>query len=454
MMSETGTRTAHLYPPGPDEPCSPTQDLLSWMSKCFKRYGNIYRASVYGSDVYVISTPEYAEHVLRKNWQNYKKGLAIKRIAWLLGNGLMVSEGEFWKHQRRMIQPAFRHNAIGAFSHVITAANVALLERWKQAAREKKSVNATRDISRMVAESVLSAIFGADYEYVRPHFSILTDESARNLEFAKEFRSLGEIVSRVAAERRKKNIRSADMLGMLMEARDRDSGQIMPDRQLVNETMTLIVAGHETTASTLNWIWYLLSQHPEVEEKLWRELDNVPASELPDLNDLGRFSYTRRIIEEALRLYPPGWLMTRRALKDDYLGDYFVPAGTEVYISTYHIQRHRKLWEAADSFRPDRFGPDFLQERHPPTMLPFSVGPRNCIGEIFARLEMQIHLVMIARQLRLGYDEEKPPELEAAVNLRSKHDFVMTPEIRASANGYETRRRGPETRAMSSGGGA
>jgi cytochrome P450 len=436
MMSETYTRTAYLYPPGPDEPYSPTQDLLSWMSNYFKRYGNIYKASVYGSSVYMISAPDYAEHVLRKNWQNYKKGMAIKRIAWLLGNGLMVSEGEFWKRQRRMIQPAFRHNAIGALSHVITAANVALLERWKEAAREKKSVNATRDISRMVAESVLMAIFGVDYEHVRPHFSILTDESARNLQFAEEFRSLGKIVSRVAAERRKKNIKSTDILGMLMEARDRDSGQIMPDRQLVNETMTLIVAGHETTASTLNWVWYLLSQHPEVEEKLWRELNDVHASELPDLND-GRFTYTRHILDEALRLYPPGWLMTRRALKDDYLGDYFVPAGTEIYISTYHIQRHPELWEAADCFRPDRFGPDFSQERHPPTMLPFSVGPRNCIGEIFARLEMQIHLMMIAKQLRLGYEGKKPPELDAAVNLRSKYDFVMIPELRASANGYE-----------------
>jgi len=405
------------------------------MNDHFRRYGQIYRASIYGSVAYVISAPEYAEQVLRKNWQNYRKGWAIKRIALLLGRGLMVSEGDFWKRQRRMIQPVFRHNAIGSLSHVITAANLALLERWKQAAREKKSVNVTRDISSMVAESVLMAIFGDDYEHVRSHFSILTDESARNLQFAEEFRSLGKIVSRVAADRRKKNIKSTDMLGMLMEARDRDSGQIMPDHQLVNETMTLIVAGHETTASTLNWVWYLLSQHPTVEQRLWRELSNERRSELPDLPDLsdrGRFTYARHIIEEALRLYPPGWLMTRRALKDDYLGNYFVAAGTEIYISTYHIQRNSELWDAADCFCPDRFGADFSQERHLPAMLPFSIGPRNCIGEIFARLEMQIHLVMIARQLRLVFNDATEPELEAAVNLRSKHDFIMIPEVRAS----------------------
>ena len=429
-MSGRNTRTAHLYPPGPAEPYSTTRDLLSWMNNNFMRYGNIYKASLYGSSVYVVSTPEYAEHVLRKNWQNYKKGLAIKRIAWLLGNGLMVSEGKFWKNQRRMIQPAFRHNAIDALTHVITAANAALLKRWKRAAHEKKSVNVTRDISLMIVESVLTAIFGVDCEHVLPHFNILTDESARNLQFAEKFRSLGTIINWVATERRIKNIKFNDILGMLLEARDRDSGRVMPDHQLVNEIMTLIVAGHETTASTLSWVWYLLSQHPEVEEKLSRELNDLHTSELGDLNDLGKFTYTRHVLDETLRLYPPGWLMTRRALKDDQLGDYFVPAGTEIYISVYNIQRHPELWEAPECFRPDRFDPDILQERHPLTMLPFSVGPRNCIGEIFARVEMQIHLMMVAKQLRLGYDERKAPELDAGVNLRSKYDFTMIPEIK------------------------
>jgi cytochrome P450 len=433
VMSETNAGTAQLHPPGPDEPYSPTQDLLGWMNGHFERYGDIYKASIYGSNVYVINAPEYAEHVLRRNWQNYRKGMAIKRIGWLLGNGLMVSEGEFWKRQRRMIQPAFRHNAIAALSHGITAANVALLEGWKQAAQEKKSVNATHDISHMVADTVLTAIFGVDCEQVRSHFDILTDEYMRDLQFAEKFRSLGKIVSQVAAERRKRNMESADILGMLMAARDRDSGQTMPDRQLVNEIMTLIVAGHETTASTLNWIWYLLSRHPEVEKKLWKELDEVHAGELRDLDDFRKFTYTQHIINEAMRLYPPGWLMTRRALKDDHLGRYFVPAGTEIYISAYNIQRHPGLWEAADCFHPDRFA-DVSRERQPVTMLPFSVGPRNCVGESFARLEMQIHLITIAKHLRLSYHENKPPELDAGVNLRSKHDFVMAPEIRSSGH--------------------
>ncbi len=148
-----------------------------------------------------------------------------------------------------------------------------------------------------------------------------------------------------------------------MEARDRESGQVMPDGQLVSEIMTLVVAGHETTASTLNWAWYLLSQNPEIEKKLSRELNDLDGSEFSQLPDLPKFPYTRQVIDEAMRLYPPGWLMTRRALKDDQIGKYFVPAGTEIYISPYLIQRHPALWEEPDRFNPDRFDAAQLHDR-------------------------------------------------------------------------------------------
>jgi cytochrome P450 len=421
-------------PPGPTEKYSTTQELLSWMGDQFKRFGNTYKASIYGTNVYVVRDPQYAQHVLRENWQNYTKGQAIKRVALLLGNGLMVSEGEFWKTQRRMIQPAFHRKAIGALAKVITTSNLALLRRWQQAAHKKVSVNVTGDVSRMALEVMLISIFGANYEQVAPHFNILSEESARNMEFARVFGSLGKIVLQLAAQRRKEKIMSTDILGMLMEARDQRSGQAMPDRQLVNEIKTLIVAGHETTASTLNWTWYLLSQHPEVEEKLSSELDNLLGSKIPNVDDLPKLAYTRKVIDETLRLYPAGWLLTRRALKDDQLGDYFVPAGTEIYISPYFIHRHPDLWEDPDRFNPDRFAPEHSQGRPPLAMLPFSTGPRNCIGEFFARIEMQVHLLTIAKQLRLRFVERTQPELDVGVNLRSKHDFIMNPELKALAD--------------------
>lgn len=418
-------------PAGPAEKYNTSQNLLSWIGDHFEQFGDIYKASVYGTDVYVVNEPQYAHYILRENWQNYRKGQAIKRVGLLLGNGLMVSEGEFWKRQRRMIQPAFHHEAIGALTDVMTAANLALLKKWKIAAQEKGSVNVTRDISLMVLKVTLTSIFGRDYEQVAGHFSILSDESVRNLQFAQAFRSLGKIIIQVAAQRRKESVTFTDILGMLMEARDRETGQVMPDRQLVSEILTLIVAGHETTASTLNWTWYLLSQNAEVEERLSRELSNLLESRFPELCDGPKFMYTRQVIDEAMRLYPPGWLMTRKALRDDHLGDYFVPAGTEIYISPYYLQRHPAFWDDPDRFNPDRFGPDQLRDKRAIAMLPFSAGPRKCIGEEFARIEMQIHLTTIARQLRLRCTEEKPPELDAGVNLRSKYDFVMTPEVNA-----------------------
>jgi cytochrome P450 len=216
-----------------------------------------------------------------------------------------------------------------------------------------------------------------------------------------------------------------------VQTRDPQSGQLMQDRQLINEILTLIVAGHETTASTLNWTWYLISQHPEVEERLSNELNDL--TNLPELADLPRFPYARQIIEETMRLYPAGWLMTRKALRDDQLGDYFVPAGTEIYVSPYFIQRHPDLWEDPDRFNPDRFGPDNSRSRHRLAKIPFSAGPRNCIGESLARLEMQMHLLIIAKRLRLRYVQSRPLQLDAGVNLRSRYDFIMYPEVKCPA---------------------
>jgi cytochrome P450 len=421
--------TKHI-PPGPIAAYHTDQELLQWLREQFTRFGDIYSASIYGTKAYVINAPDYVEHVLLKNWQNYVKGQAIKRVALLLGKGLMVSEGDFWISQRRMIQPAFHRKVIGSLTGIIFAANRGLLAEWERAARQSTPVNVTRDLSRTVLEVVLRAIFGDDYAEAAPHFNMLSEQPERSLEFADAFRPLANIVIKLAVHRRAANRDSADILGLLMQARDREGGQVMPDRQLAKEIMTLVVAGHETTASVLNWTWYLLSQHPQAEEKLSRELRDSLEGELPVLDELPRFAYTRQVIEEAMRLYPPGWLMTRKALKDDQLGNYFVPAGTEIYISPYLIQRHPALWDEPDRFDPERFAPEPSQRRPPLAMLPFSAGPRNCIGEFFARIEMQIHLMIVAQRLRLRYEEIHPPELAGGVNLLSRHDFIMTPELK------------------------
>ena len=416
-------------PNGPTGVFDCEQDLFVWIEANFKKYGDLYRATVFGKDVYVASSPEYAQHVLRSNWENYRKGQAIKRVAILLGKGLMVSEGEFWRNQRRIIQPAFHRNAVAGLYEVMKAANLALLRKWENSARQGETVNVTSDTSLLVLEITLRAVFGEDYAWVAPSFKLLHDEPARDWRFAQAFGDARRVVVELMQRRLRDKSGSADILGLLMNPRGQ-GGCSMPDDQVVKETMTIVVAGHETTASTLSMIWYLLSQNPEAEMRLSAELGDLTSSKFPDMEALPNFAYTRLVIDEALRLYPPGWLMTRRAINDDYLGEYYVPAGTEVYISPYVIQRHPDLWVKPDSFHPERFEATNLRERRSACMLPFSAGPRNCIGEVFARTEMQVHLMAVASRIRLVYIKCAPLEFEAGVNLRSRHDFIMSPEMK------------------------
>jgi len=407
-------------PPETDASPKASRELLDWMGTQFERLGDIFKSSVDGVSTYFVREPRYAEHVLRTNWQNYVKGRTVKRIGLLLGNGLMVSEGQFWKKQRRMIQPAFHRAVISGLTDVIAKANAELVENWERAARRNESVNVTDDVSRMVLKITLTSIFGEDYERVRRHFDVLANEAARDVQFAEDFRASGLVISEIAARRRQNRAQSPDILGLLVNARDAETGDAMTERQLVSEIKTLIVASHETTASTLNWMWYLLSQHREVEQRLSRELANQP-------DEPWKCAYVSHVIDEAMRLYPAGWLITRQALEDDWLGDYFLPAKTEIYVPIYFIQRHPNLWERADMFDPGRF--DGSPERHRLAMLPFSAGPRNCIGEMFARAEMQIHLAMVASRLRLQYAGTVPPEVDAAINLRTKTSLRMVPQL-------------------------
>jgi cytochrome P450 len=418
-------------PPGPQEKYRSSEDLLQWMAHQFDAFGDTFKASVHGVSIYATRDVDFAHYVLVENWQNYVKGQSIARVALLLGNGLMVSKGDLWKRQRKMIQPAFIHETVARSVELISTVNARLLKKWQMAADKNEGVNVTRDVSSMALEVVLRFIFGEDYEALRTHFDLLNAESSRNIQFAYSFRELGKVILQTIEQRRERQGKQDDILEMLMQARSPQDGELMPDHQLIDEILTLIVAGHETTASTLNWCWYLLSQHPDVERKLADELDalrSMPPT--PNFNDLARFVYTKDVVEETMRLYPAGWVLTRKALQDDRLGEYYVPAGTEVYIPPYFIQRHPALWENPDGFDPDRFRHQKQTERQRLGMIPFSVGPRNCIGAHFARIEMQIHLMTIASALRLRYRQSQPIELDAGVNLRSKYDFIMYPEVK------------------------
>ncbi len=423
--------SADKIPPGPTESYATNEDLLEWMSTNCRRFGDIFRARVYGGNVYVLNSSEYVERVLLGNWQNYlRKGQAVTRIALSLGRGLISSNGEFWVDQRRMIQPAFTHESVGAMFTVMQKPSVLLTERWRRAAAEGRSVDVTEDVSLTVLEVTLSALFGSDYAQMAPHFEIVATES-RNLEFAQTCVKLTRVIVELIKARRSRHHDSAqDILSTLMRARSREEGKPMPDEQIAREILTLVIAGHETTSSVLNWIWYLLARNTQIDSRLSREITALCAQAPLSFDTLAQFVYSRQVIEEAMRLYPPLWLMTRRAIQPDRLGEYFVPAGTEIYISPFLLQRHPGLWDEPVAFKPERFALEKASSESNLKHCPFGAGPRNCVGEFFARIEMQIHLITVCSVLRLRLDDDKPTEHVAGVNLLSKDHFLMRPELR------------------------
>jgi len=414
-----------------------TEDSLERMIELFARHGDTYRVYVPArrSYTYVIHHPDDVKRVLVSNHRNYTKGLGLDRVRILLGKGIMTSEGELWKRQRYMLQPLFHRRVITEFASVIAAANDRFIARWQLLAHQGQPVNLTDEISELTLEIVLRSIFGRDLDTLTQQpggnpFEVVTREPARDLQFAYRFRSLGKLVAQLIARRRAQAEEHFDYLGMLMDARDKESGEPMGERELIDEVMTLVVAGHETTASGLNWTWYLLSQHPQAEARLHAEIDAAPEMPAPTLAQMEALAYTQQVISEALRLYPPGWVLSRRTIAADVLGGYAVPPGTNVLLPLYLLHRHPRFWRDPEAFEPSRFAPEHEATRPRFAYMPFAAGPRHCIGETFALYEMLIHLYKVARRYRLSYVPDKPLELEAQINLRTRHPLHMRLETR------------------------
>ena len=413
-----------------------TDDSLARMIEDGARFGDIYRVQAPGrtSETWVVADPATIKAVLVSNHRHYTIGVGLDRVRILVGNGIIVSEGEVWKRQHRMMQPMFQRSRVERFGQLIADVNVRRLAAWAHRADSGEPLNVTRETSESALEVVLRATLGADYDRlladlgVNP-FAMLTEEAARDLRFAFRFRQLGRHIESVIARREAQASDDADWLGMMMAARDRRDGSAMSHRELIDEVMSIVVAGHETTAAVLNSVWYLLSQHPEVEAKLHAEVD---ATTLPDLSlsAVESLHYTQQVIMEALRLYPPVWVLTRRCVHAQRLAGYQAPAGTDVFMSPYVVQRDPRLWPEPDEFRPERFAPGAASAAHRFAYFPFSAGPRHCVGETFASYEMAIHIYHAARRFRLRCARSGPLEMEARINLRTREDVLMSVERR------------------------
>jgi enediyne biosynthesis protein E7 len=416
-----------------------TPDSLDRMRAIYAQHGDAYRvfAPGRGSHTWVFNHPDDIRRILITNYRNYTKGVGFDRIKILLGNGIIVSEGEFWKRQRRMMQPTFHRRILGRFDQHIAVANDRLLVRWQDKCARGEPVNVTDDMSEMTLEIVLRVIFGDDLDGMTSAtgenpFAVLTQESERDLRFAYRFRKLAAMIQQCVAQRRATGGEPAgeapDYVSLLLNARDKESGAGMTDKEIVDEITTLIIAGHETTASALNWIWYLLGEHPEVEARLHAEIDASAEVAVPSLQSMEALPYSNLVVREAMRLYPPVWVVSRRTIEADTLSGYTVPPGTDVFFSPYYLHRHPAFWTDPEKFIPERFANE--DERPKLTYLPFSAGAHHCIGETLAIFEMLVHLNRFARRFKLRRVDNHPVELEALINLRSVRPFIMTLEPR------------------------
>jgi cytochrome P450 len=396
---------------------------------------------------FLLNKPEYIEHVLLTNHANYHKSHFLRNMLGpLLGNGLLTSEDEFWRRQRRIAAPAFHHKRIPEFVAAMASCTEAMLARWREIEQPFDIVAEMRTLTlNIIARTMFSMDASGDAEVIRRLMDTFIALRPSMLDLfgfpewlprrpAKAIRravaEFGTLVARLLAERRSDIGEHSDLLALLMAARDPESGEGMSDSQLRDEVLTILVAGHETVATALSWTWYLLAQHPEAEARLHDELDRVLSGRMPSYADLAELKWTRMVIEEAMRLYPPAHTIARMALGEDRIGGVRVPAGALITINIYVTHRNPNLWTAPERFDPERFAPAATAQRHRFAYLPFGGGPRICIGNAFAMTEAQVILAAVAQRLRVRLVPSHAVEPIGLLTLHAKTGIRVTLEPR------------------------
>ncbi|HSP79607.1 MAG TPA: cytochrome P450 [Myxococcaceae bacterium] len=421
-------------------------DPLGLFLRGRERYGDVVRYRMGSFTVYQLNHPDDVKRVLVDNVQNYRKTYLMQRLRPLLGNGLLLSEGDFWRRQRRLAQPAFHRERLAGMSTTMTDIIGHELQRWAPYAELGQPFDLASELTRLTLSLVGQVLFSTDLsdsagEVGRAMVDALEEGNRRalsvlplpeflplpsNRRLREAVRVLDRVVFDIIDQRRGGAGLANDLLSLLMEMRDADTGEGMSDRQLRDEVMTLVLAGHETTANALAWTFHLLQQHPEVEERLAREVASVLGERTPTASDLPRLSFTARVFDESLRLYPPAWLMSRRALAEDVLGGYPIPKGSIVAILPYVLHRHPAFWERPEAFEPDRFLPERSGSRPRLAYLPFGGGQRLCIGNGLALMEGQLVLAMAMQRYRFRPVPGHRVEPQPLVTLRPRQGLRVT----------------------------
>jgi len=403
------------------------------------RYGDVVRVQIGPLKVTLVSDPNLVEDILVTRNRLWRKDKFLQTtLRPVLGEGLLSSEGAFWRKQRRLAQPAFHRDRITGYGEIMVDHALRLAAEWRDG--EERDVH--KDMMRVTVDIVAHALFGASVgdradevaEALDAILTVVADPmelfipmlkklpTPQRRRFDRGVASLDGIIYGLIASRRKASAPSSDLLSMLLLSRDED-GQGMSDKQLRDECLTIFLAGHETTAINLSWTWDLLSQHPAVRQTLEEELDEVLGDRAPTPADLPRLTYTANVISESLRMAPPAWSMGREACEDVILpGGWLVPEGEGVWFCPWAFHRDRRWFDAPNVFRPERWAGDLHKTLHRYAYFPFGGGPRFCIGQAFAQMEAVLILATLARAFRVEVREPGVPE--TSVTLRPKHGIT------------------------------
>lgn len=458
-MSELANNTASPSPETlaelPEPPANPVlghlgevkRDFLGAMARWREHHGDLIGFRLGLRRFVVASHPELAEEILIQHKARFAKIYDQPKprgLSMILGKGLVTSSGRLWQRQRRTIQPMFHHSRIKGMSPIITTATQAMLDEWDQG-EEGQRLDVAEHMMRLTLEIITRTMFSTSVQDGIPTFAPALNTALTysqnntfnplaipvwiptptNREFLKALRVLNDLMQRIIGQRKREGERKEDLLDLLLHARDEQSGETMSEQQIVDECLTIFTAGHETTANALAWSWYLVSAHPEVAQKLREEVDGVLQGRVPDFNDLPELPYTRAVMEEAMRLYPPAVAVIRKVKEDTPLQGRRIPKNAVVVINIRNIHRHPTLWERPDEFDPTRFLPERRGAIPRLAFMPFGAGPRVCIGNHLALTEGQLILAQIAQRFDLQLVPGHRVEERLAVTLRPRHGLPM-----------------------------
>lgn len=422
------------------------QGMLGMLQGMWERHGDLVELRLGPQRAYLAIDPKYLKHILLDNRDNYIKGDAYDPFRLLVGNGLVTSNGDLWRRQRRLVQPSFQKDSMKVFVEKMVETSVEVLERWGEDRSSLQRVDMAQEMMQLTMRVIGKTMFGVDLDdetdrsskafkdvmsYVIKQGNVpfrlpLWIPIPSNIRLRKALNTLDSIVYGIINARKADPGEHSDFLSMCLNATDKETGEGMSDEQVRDEVVTMFLAGHETTSNALTWTWYLLSQHPEVEARLHAELDEVLGGRLPTFEDLRRLPYTMMVLQESMRLYPPVWLLARNVANDDEINGFPIKAGSIMMFSSFLTHRHPEYWENPEQFDPERFRPEAIKARDNFAYLPFSLGPRLCMGKHFALYEGMLVLATLGQRYRCLMDPyQKHVEMLPETMLQPRDGLPM-----------------------------